>query len=189
MIVWQRFFLHWLVLRRFALFFFAGVQYFGAARFNLDDATWSVGAELRLPFERLPQRNAYRTALIAREEALRAQIESEDQIRSDLRGDLRSATARREGYVIQANAVELAQARIESTRLKLDAGRADTRDLLEAQDALLQAQNAVTSALIEYTLARLNLFLDMELFTIDESGIHLADDALAGDDKAPLERP
>ncbi|MDZ4773256.1 MAG: TolC family protein [Planctomycetota bacterium] len=158
-------------------------------KFDLDDTQWSVGAEMQLPFERLPQRNAYRSALIAREEALRVRVESEDQIRTDLRGDLRSALARREGYVIQANAVALAEARIESTRLKLDAGRADTRDLLEAQDSLLQAQNAVTSALIEYTLARLNLFLDMELFTIDTSGIQLSDDALAGRDVAPEERP
>jgi hypothetical protein len=51
--------------------------------------------------------------------------------------------------------------------------RADTRDLLEAQASLLEAQNAVTSALIEYTLARLNLFLDMELLFLEPTGIRL----------------
>lgn len=161
-------------------------------KYDFGQATWSVGATLALPFERLPQRNSYRSALIAREEASRSSAESEDQIRSDLRGDLRSASARRDSYKIQQNAVELALRRIESTRLKLDAGRADTRDLLEAQDSLLQAQNAVTSALIEYTLARLNLFLDMELFVIEPSGIRLQSEVLEsapGAVIAPEERP
>ncbi|MBL8859469.1 MAG: TolC family protein [Planctomycetes bacterium] len=142
-------------------------------KFDASDATWSVGATLSLPFERLPQRNSYRAAIIARAESGRAAVESEDQIRTDLRGDLRAAANRRDSYVIQKSAVDLAERRIESTRLKLDAGRADTRDLLEAQDSLLQAQNAVTSARIEYTLSRLNLFLDMELLTVDSNGIRL----------------
>ena len=154
--------------------------------FNANTTQWSVGAEFSLPFERLPQRNAYRKAIIAREEARRAGVESADQIPSELRGDLRSAANRRDSYVIQESAVELAQKRIESTRLKLDAGRADTRDLLEAQDALLQAQNASTSALIEYTLSRLNLFLDMELLTIGPSGIELREPVF---DAAPREEP
>ena len=51
-------------------------------------------------------------------------------------------------------------------------------DMLEAQDSLLLAQNALSGALIEYTLARLNLFLDMELLEFDATGIHLAPERL-----------
>jgi len=141
--------------------------------YDLRDAGWSVEAEWSLPFERLPQRNSYRRALVSRDEAQRSRLESEDQIRSSLRSDLRTAANRRDSYTIQAKAVELAQQRIESTRLKLDAGRADTRDLLEAQESLLEAQNALTSALIDYTLERLNLFLDMELLRFEPTGIRL----------------
>lgn len=157
--------------------------------YNAHDRTWSVGATLALPFERLPQRNNYREAIIAHEASLRSSVESEDQIRSDLRSDLRSASNRRDSFTIQQNAVALAERRIESTRLKLDAGRADTRDLLEAQDSLLQAQNAVTNALIEYTLARLNLFLDMELLQFDSSGIRVEPERLEASKLGASERP
>ena len=65
---------------------------------------------------------------------------------------------------------------IEKARLKLEAGRADTRDLLEAQRDLLDAQNSATSALVEYTLGRLALYRDLELLRVDEQGLH-ADEA------------
>lgn len=147
-------------------------------KFTPSETQWSLGLNLSLPFERLPQRNNYREALINHEVAVRASADSEDQIRADLRDDLRSAANRRDSYSIQLNAVELATRRIESTRLKLDAGRADTRDLLEAQDSLLSAQNAVTGALIDYTLARLRLFLDMELLRVDSNGIRVEPELL-----------
>ena len=56
---------------------------------------------------------------------------------------------------------------------RLQAGRADTRDLLEAQEALLQAKNSASSSLIDYNLSRLALFLDMELLRVDENGFHV----------------
>jgi outer membrane protein TolC len=80
-----------------------------------------------------------------------------------------------EGFLIQKNSVQLAGRRIESTKLQLDAGRADTRDLLEAQESLLSAQNSATASLIDYTLARMGLYLDMELLRFDETGIRLLD--------------
>jgi outer membrane protein TolC len=154
-------------------------------KYDFRDLSWALGATWSLPFERLPQRNTYREAIINRESSVRARDQSVDQISSDLRDDLRASAARRDSYTIQQNAVALAQERIESTSMKLDAGRADTRDLLEAQASLLEAQNAATGALIEYTLARLNLFLDMELLTLDPDGIHVQPERLDAPDAGP----
>jgi outer membrane protein TolC len=67
--------------------------------------------------------------------------------------------------------VELAERRIQSTRLKLDAGRSTTRDLLEAENDLLEARNNTTSALIDYTLNRYALWRDLEILRVDEQGI------------------
>ena len=53
----------------------------------------------------------------------------------------------------------------------VEAGRADTRDILEAQEALLQAQNLTTAALIAHRLSQLALFRDMEILRVDETGI------------------
>jgi len=140
---------------------------------KLDSTVWGVGLDYSLPWERLPQRNAYRESLVRFEVAHRNSVEAEDRIRAELRDDLRQTVTQLESRSIQENAVQLAERRIESTRLQLDAGRADTRDLLEAQESLLSAQNAATASRIDYTLARMGLYLDMELLRLDETGIRL----------------
>jgi outer membrane protein TolC len=74
--------------------------------------------------------------------------------------------------------VVLAERRVESTRLSLEAGRAATRDLLEAQASLLAAQNAATQALIDYELARLALYRDLEVLRMESSGIEVDTEVL-----------
>ena len=133
---------------------------------------WNVGLTLDLPIERLPERNAYRQSLIELDVAQRDLEQLADQVRADVRDALRDAVATRESYRIQRGAVELAERRVESARLMLEAGRASTRDLLEAQGALLEAQNAATAALIDTTLARLRLYLDIEALRVDETGVY-----------------
>ncbi len=140
---------------------------------KFDATTWGLGLDYTLPWERLPERNAWRESIVRREAARRASVESEDRIRADLRDDLRQTVTQLEAREIQENAVQLAERRIENTRLQLDAGRANTRDLLEAQESLLSAQNSATATRIDYTLARMGLYLDMELLRLDETGIRL----------------
>lgn len=140
-------------------------------KFDFNDATWSVGAVLDLPLNREAERNTYRKAIIARAFAQRAQEQSADQIADGLRAELRTTETRRETYKIQLSAVDLAEQRIESTRLNLEAGRTDTRSLLEAEQALLDAQNAATAALIDYNTSRLALLRDLEILRVDASGI------------------
>jgi outer membrane protein TolC len=151
-------------------------------KFNFQDSTWTVGAALDLPLDRLLERNAYREALISSEVAQRSLELSADAIRSALRQELRETKSKLEGWRIQLNAVDLAARRIESTDLKLQAGRAVSRVLLDAQDALLESRNAASSALIDYTLSRLALFRDLELLRVDAAGIHVDASALPGSD-------
>jgi len=149
-------------------------------KFDFRNSTWSISAVLDLPLDRLVERNAYRSALIDRDAAHRAIEQSADTIRSELRDELRATKSKLESWRIQLNAVDLAARRIESTDLKLQAGRAVTRDLLDAQTALLQARNAASSALVDYTLSRLALFLDLELLRVDSKGIQVDTSALPG---------
>lgn len=141
------------------------------AKFNFQDATWSVGLALDLPLNRVPERNAYRQSLIAHDVAVRAEEQAGDQIAVDLRSELRLTEERRETYKIQLNAMALAEQRVASIRLKLEAGRTDTRTLLEAERSLLDAQNAVTSALIDYNISRLALLRDLEVLRVDHGGV------------------
>jgi outer membrane protein TolC len=132
---------------------------------------WSVGLDLDLALDRLPERNGYRAALIARAAAQRAAEEASDRVRADVRDALRGLAAAREQVAIQENAVRLAERRVESSRMQQEAGRADTRDLLESQEALLQAQNGALQASVDFTLANLALYRDMELLRVDDGGL------------------
>jgi outer membrane protein TolC len=73
-------------------------------------------------------------------------------------------------YEIQAQSVRLSEDRVKETELRLRAGRAETRDMLEARQSLVEAQDAVTRALVDYRLARLELARDMEILVVDEDG-------------------
>ncbi len=142
--------------------------------YDFSEATWSVGLLFDLPVGKLPERNAYRSALIALQAAQRSAEEFAETIETDVRDELRVIESTLEDYRIQRNAVELAERRVASAELSLQAGRATTRDILEAREALVAAQNASTAALIDYVLARLSLFRDLELLRVDEGGLHTA---------------
>lgn len=126
---------------------------------------------LDLPIERTAERNAYRNSLIALERATRNVQLLEDQIKLAIRDQLRTLMLSREGLKIQAQSVVVAEKRVRSSQLFLEAGRIQIRDLLEAQDALLAAQNDLTSALVDYRIAELGIQRDMGVLAIDEKGL------------------
>jgi len=73
----------------------------------------------------------------------------EDQIKLAIRSELRNLLESRESLKIQAQSVVVAEKRVRSTTLFLDAGRTEIRNLLEAQDSLLAAQNGLTRAVVD----------------------------------------
>lgn len=139
---------------------------------------WSLGLGFDLPIDQLPERNAYRRSLLDRDRALRSVESSRDSILASVYDAFRQTQSTQKRYIIQLSAVELAGKRVRSAQLKLEAGRSSTRDVLEAQEDLLSAQNAATSALIDFALARLRLYRDLELLELDEDGIRLLTDSL-----------
>ena len=146
--------------------------------FSGGDAAWSAGLAFDLPVNRIPERNAYRNAIILAEVARRDVEQQNDQITTDVRAALRNMRQLAESYEIQLGATVLAERRVESAQLSLEAGRASTRDLLESQNALLNANNSATRALIDLTLARLDLYLELEVLRVEESGITLETEPL-----------
>lgn len=141
------------------------------AQLEFDEGLFSALLHLDLPLERTAERNAYRKSYIALEEAVRNLQESEDSIKLSLRNQLRSLLESREQVKIQAKAVNVAEKRQKSTKMFLDAGRAEIRDLLDAQDALLSAQNQLTASIVSYRIAELSLQRDMGVLQVDETGL------------------
>jgi len=141
-----------------------------SARIALARGDYVVGFDIDLPVDRLTERNALRRTQISEQAALRALEEESDNVILDVRQAYRRLEQTRESYDIQRMSLALAERRVESTRLLLQAERAKQRDVLEAERDLLEAQNALTSALVTHTIARLEFARDVGTLRIDEKG-------------------
>ena len=131
------------------------------ADFDLTRGIYSAGLLLDLPWERTREQNIYRESYIALERSVRDVQDLEDQIKLQVRNRLRTLLQTRESYQIQSRAVELARQRVDSAALFLEAGRAQVRDVLDAQDDYVSAQNDRIAALVDYRIAELELQRDM----------------------------
>lgn len=140
-------------------------------KFDLDDYRASLGLGINLPFDRLRERTLYRSSLIEFERQIRTLGLAIDSVRTDIRQSLRTLDQAQQTYLIQQRSVEVADRRLEAQNLLLEAGRAEMRDLLEAEAAQLQARNALTQALIDYHVARYGLLRNMGILEVDEEGI------------------
>jgi outer membrane protein TolC len=139
--------------------------------YRSDGSTWNIGLDLDLPVDQLPERNSYRRALINLQGSRRDLLEFQDSIRADLRDTVRELALAEESYEIQDRAVSLNERRAKSANMNLEAGRLDTESFLRGQRALTAARNAADAARVDFTLARLRLFQQLELLEIDEQGL------------------
>jgi outer membrane protein TolC len=141
------------------------------ATLRLDKGVFSALLTLDMPFERTAEAVAYRNRFIQLEQAVRDVQKLEDSLKIEVRNRLRELFEARKTLVIQAQAVALAEKRVRSISLFMEAGRAATRDLLEAQDALLTAQNRLTAARVDYRIAELEIQRDMGVLTVSDTGL------------------
>ncbi|MBN2374253.1 TolC family protein [bacterium] len=141
------------------------------ASLRSDKGIYSAILSLDLPFERTAERNAYREGIITLERAVRDVQILEDQIKLSVRNKLRDLVELRENIRIQYKSVSVAEKRVRSINMFIEAGRAEIRDLLEAQDALLSAQNGLTASIINYRIAELELQSDMGILMMDKKGL------------------
>lgn len=126
---------------------------------HFNNGNYGAGLDIELPWEMRDERNRYREALMDVEKARRSAEEKEDAVKADVRTSLRRLAEAWETYRIQESAVKLAEQRVGSAEMFVEAGRAQTRDLLEAQEALVNARSALTGALVSYHVARWSLLL------------------------------
>jgi outer membrane protein TolC len=140
-------------------------------RIQFQDGTYSLGLQLDLPLDRKIQRNTYRQKLIDLMSTKRAYEETVDNVKLQVRNTYRRLNESATRYKIQKDSLALAQERVASTNMLLKAGRATSRDLLEAQAALLSAQNETTSTLITYAVSKLNFYRDIGILKVRPDGL------------------
>ena len=161
----------------------ADVRLTGGANWNRTRATgdrtfageelWDAGVRVDLPWNRRRERNAFRKQLVALEQSKRTLEAGEDAVKQSVRNGLRNLVAARDSYVNKVEAIKVALRRVESNTLFSQAGRAVMRDVLDAQENLLVARNALCEALITWQLNDLALRRDMGVLRISETGMWL----------------
>jgi outer membrane protein TolC len=142
---------------------------------EFEEPTYTAGFNLELPLNKIPERNAYRQALINFERGKRTITQTRDEMKLDILNLCRNLEELYQTYVIQEKSLKLASRRVEGTDLLLQAGRATTRDLLDAQESYLNAKNALSSAIVNYLISYLEFLRDTETLEIDESGVWKGD--------------
>ena len=138
-----------------------------------------------LPLVRRLERNQYRQSLIAYQRQRRGLQATEDFIVLGIRNNLRQLRFLAENYKISQRAVEVAYSQVEQALDVLSAppnpaqsagntaanAAALTNQLLQAQQSLPQAQNQLYAVWINYLIARLELYRDLELMPLDARGV------------------
>ena len=138
---------------------------------SIDDTVAST-AKLRFsaPWDRRKERNAYRKALITLEQSRRTLEENEDAVKNEVRAGYRDLVAARALYENKVEAFKVAQKRVESNDLFMQSGRSSMRDILEAESALLTAQNALCTAVVDWRMCDLSLRTAMGILAVGDDG-------------------
>lgn len=138
-----------------------------ARSLNEDRNTYDLGVTLDLPVDRVAERNAYRAALIDLHRARRAFTAEEDRIIADVRDAIRAIQAAQVTVVLQKRGIDIAQKRVEYAYDLMKLGRGGNRDIIDAQVALLEAQDAYAVAKSQLQIRILEYMRDTGTLRID----------------------
>lgn len=133
-------------------------QFYNRNSFEFDDYSAKAGLQLDLPLDQLAERNAFRKSRITFEQQLRSLMKTLDDLRDEVRTNVRTLDQNHQSYVINVKALVVARRELEKARLDMLAGgNVSPRDILEAQTAVASAQNSVTQSFINFHTQRLKL--------------------------------
>ncbi|MBI2421990.1 MAG: TolC family protein [Candidatus Hydrogenedentes bacterium] len=131
---------------------------------------WNIGLDVDPKLNRTAVRNEYRAALISYERSERDLEEFEDGIRLAVRRAWRELEQARTTYDIQVSSLELSERRVLEQQLLLEIGQGTANDRVDAENDRIAAQNSVSRALVDHTIANLSLWRDMGILYIKPDG-------------------
>ncbi|PQO30821.1 hypothetical protein [Blastopirellula marina] len=151
-------------------------------KFNSDNGRLRVGLQWDAPVTRLIERNNYRESQIAYERTRRQYYAFRDLVSRGLRDTIRTIDVNKINFELRRAAVQVAISQVERTQLRLqepskpnqDQQKFDSstaRDLINALDSLLSAQNDFLGVAVNYEVLRRSLDLDMGTMQLDSRGI------------------
>lgn len=134
---------------------------------------YDLGLRVDLPVDRLPERNAYRQALIALERARRFAMEVKEGVLSEVRAAQREIRSAEYSLQIQQAGIDLARQRLDFANESLLLGRVtNSREVVEAQSSLLNAQDRYDQAKADLQIQMLRYLRDTGTLRVDpQAGI------------------
>ncbi|UCD27376.1 MAG: TolC family protein, partial [Planctomycetota bacterium] len=142
----------------------------GFTKYNTERTTWRAGLTLELPLDRKEERNTLRSAVISKRQAERNYELAKDRVRLEVRRAIRRVQQARTSLDIQIMNRDLALKRRQAAKIRLDKGQINNRDLIEAEEDLLDARNSLAQAQADLRLAILQFRRDTGTLRIDDEG-------------------
>ena len=140
-----------------------------ARELDRDTALFGAGVAFSLPLDRVAERNDYRRSLIRLEQAQRAVDDLEARVTADVRQALRNVRQAEISVRISEANAEVARRRLEYAveALRLGVAGVETVDVVDAQDALLSANQQLDAAKADLLTERLQLLRDTGTLRVD----------------------
>jgi outer membrane protein TolC len=138
-----------------------------ARKIDQRTSAYSLGVTLDLPLDRLAERNEYRRNLIDFERARRNYDALLDTVAANIRESVRAIHSSQAQLEIQFRAIELARRQLEFANELLRQGKASARDLVDAQSALLGAQDDYNAAKADLQVALLQFMRQTGTLRVD----------------------
>ncbi|MEO6710509.1 MAG: TolC family protein [Planctomycetota bacterium] len=138
---------------------------------QLDDQSYSASLSLSLPVDRTLDRNAWKTARIRYQQILRNFVLFKDELVVNVQSTFRQLERRRQSVEIQKELIVDQEKNVRIAQLLFEQGDNSNRDVVEAQQSLLDAKNSLIREQVSYEIARLGLLRDLGILFIDEHGV------------------
>ncbi|MFY9255020.1 MAG: TolC family protein [Fuerstiella sp.] len=134
---------------------------------NSDDTNVSI--DFKTPIDQVVQRNDYNAALIDYQRARRIYMAAEDAVKQSVRSSWRQLRVSEQRLEIDRQTVR--NAALQYDNVATGVGQNNSLSLLNALDAVLNAQNALVGDWVTYESNRLNIFRDMGIMEINAEGV------------------
>ncbi len=132
--------------------------------------TWRAFMDLELPLDRVAERNAYRSRLVTLRRAQRAYDLAADRVRLEVRDAKRTIDQALKTLSIQRQSMELALRQREAADFRFKQGDASNREVVDAEDNLLNARDLLAEAESALRQAILEFYRDAGMLRVNDEG-------------------
>jgi outer membrane protein TolC len=145
-------------------------DHLSTTKYTHEETDFTAGLTLELPLDRKAERNALRAAQISKQQADRAFNEARDTVIFQVRRAMRRVRQQESSLAIQIINRDLALVRRRAAEIRAIKGELSNRDVVEAENALLNARNRLAQAQAAYRTAILEFWRDTATLQVDDDG-------------------